>query len=79
MADRGLEYKGPTIEERKEMILTHARMLLECKGEYIGIREMRKHAAWYTQGLKGSAKLRGKLGEILSYKDLEDLIEGCLA
>ena len=78
MADQGLEYKGPTVEERKEMILTHARMLLECKGNYIGIREMRKHAAWYTQGLPGSARLRGRLGEILSYDDLEGLIKGCL-
>ena len=78
MADQGLEYKGPTVEERKEMILTHARMLLECKGDYIGIREMRKHAAWYTQGLPGSARLRGRLGEILSYDDLEGLIKGCL-
>ena len=74
MADQGLEYKGPTVEERKKMILTHARMLLECKGDYIGIREMRKHAAWYTQGLPGSSRLRGRLSEILSYDDLEELI-----
>ena len=78
MADEGLEYTGPSVEERKEMILTHARMLLECKGDYIGIREMRKHAAWYTQGLPGSSKLRGRLSEILSYEDLERLIEESL-
>lgn len=75
MADEGLKYEGPTVRERKDMILEHAGMLIECKGEYIGIREMRKHAAWYTQGLPGSSRLRGKLGEILNYNDLEELIE----
>ncbi len=78
MADEGLVYEGPTIEERKEMILTHARMLIECKGDYIGIREMRKHAAWYTQGLPGSSKLRGRLSEIVNYEELERLIRECL-
>jgi nifR3 family TIM-barrel protein len=78
MADEGLDYVGPTIEERKRMILTHGRMLIECKGEYIGIREMRKHAAWYTQGLPGSARLRGRMNEMSGYEDLEELIEECL-
>ncbi len=75
MADEGLKYEGPTLKERKEMILTHGKMLIECKGEYIGIREMRKHAAWYTQGLKNSSKLRGQMNEMESYEMLVDLIE----
>lgn len=75
MADEGLWYHGPTMEERRQMILKHARMLLECKGDYIGIREMRKHAAWYTQGLPGSSKLRGRLSEIVSYEELERLLD----
>ncbi|MCR5508834.1 MAG: tRNA dihydrouridine synthase DusB [Lachnospiraceae bacterium] len=78
MADKGLKYEGPTLEERKQMILEHGKMLIECKGEYIGIREMRKHAAWYTQGFPGSSKLRAKLCEILDYDDLERLITDCL-
>ena len=78
MADEGLSYEDPTIEERKKMILLHGRMLIECKGEYIGIREMRKHAAWYTQGLPGSAKLRGRLSEMVSFDELERLINECL-
>ena len=78
MADKGLDFEGPTIEERKRMILTHGRMLIECKGEYIGIREMRKHAAWYTQGLPGSARLRGRMNEMAGYEDLKELIEECL-
>ena len=78
MADKGLSYEGPTIEERKQMILLHGKMLIECKGEYIGIREMRKHAAWYTQGLKGSSKFRGRMNEMTSYDDLVTLIEESL-
>lgn len=78
MADEGLDYEGPTIEERKQMILLHGKMLIECKGEYIGIREMRKHAAWYTQGLKGSSKFRCRMNEMTSYDDLESLINESL-
>ena len=44
----GIVCEKPDMEEVKEMILRHARMLIECKGEYTGIREMRKHVAWYT-------------------------------
>lgn len=78
MADVGLEYKGPTLEERKRMILLHGKMLIDCKGDYIGIREMRKHAAWYTQGLHGSSKFRGRMNEMASYDDLVALIEESL-
>ncbi|MCR4807376.1 MAG: tRNA dihydrouridine synthase DusB [Lachnospiraceae bacterium] len=75
MADEGLAYEGPTIEERKRMILLHGKMLIDCKGEYIGIREMRRHAAWYTQGLPGSSKFRGRMNEMESYDDLVALVE----
>lgn len=56
------------------MILRHARMLLKYKGAYTGIREIRKHAAWYTSGYPGSAKLRGKINEVESYEELEALL-----
>lgn len=65
---------GPTIEERIEMMLRHARMQLEYKGDFIGIREMRKHVAWYTSGLNNSAKLRGKINEVESYEELKELL-----
>ena len=48
----------PTMHERLALILRHLDMVIEHKGEYIGIREMRKHAAWYTKGLPHSAELR---------------------
>lgn len=58
-----------------EMILRHAKMLVEYKGEYLGVREMRKHMAWYTSGLKGSARLRGEINGAETLEDLEALVE----
>ncbi len=72
----GLDYNKPSLEEVKEMIMRHARMLIDYKGEYIGIREMRKHAAWYTAGFKGTSKLRGCLNEASSIESLEEIIMG---
>lgn len=66
--------KKPTTEELISMILRHARMQIEFKGEYIGIREMRKHVAWYTTGYKKSSKLRSLVNEIEDMKDLESLM-----
>lgn len=54
----GEELPPPTLAERARVILRHLDLLIGYKGEYIGIREMRKHAAWYTRGLPGSAELR---------------------
>ena len=73
--DEGLDYVRPTVDEVRAMILRHAQMLIETKGVYIGSREMRKHAAWYTQGLPNSSKLRGKLNEVESYEDLKRTLE----
>ena len=50
------------------------RLQLKYKGEFIGIREMRKHVAWYTKGLKGSAKLREEINRVESYQELEELL-----
>lgn len=65
---------GPTIEEKKDMILRHAKMQVELKGEYMGIRQMRKHIGWYTVGMKNSAKLRGTACQIESLEELEKLL-----
>lgn len=65
----------PPIEEMIPMMLRHARMLIDFKGEYTGVREMRKHATWYTTGYKGSSKLRGRINEVTSYEELEKLFD----
>jgi nifR3 family TIM-barrel protein len=65
----------PTAEEVKEMILRHARLQVELKGEYTALREMRKHVAWYTAGFPHSAKLRAKTNEISTLEELCDLLK----
>lgn len=67
-------YLKPSIEEVKKMILSHAKLQLEEKGDYIGIREMRKHVAWYTAGYPYSAQLRNKVNMVETYQELEKLI-----
>ena len=74
--ETGEEEPKPNLEEVKAMILRHARMLVDYKGAYTGIREMRKHVAWYTAGYPNSAKLRARVNEIESLEALEDLIQG---
>lgn len=65
----------PSGEEIKAMMLRHARMQVACKGDYTGIREMRKHISWYTTGLPGSAKLRGKINSVESLQEMEELLQ----
>ncbi len=74
----GRKWQKPSGEEVAKMILRHAKMLIECKGEYIGSREMRKHAAWYTKGYPGSSQFRGRLNETESLDDLKRLMDDFL-
>lgn len=64
----------PTFDEVCEMILRHARMMIEFKGEYTGIHEMRKHTAWYTAGYPHSSRLRAAVNTVSSYEELEVLL-----
>lgn len=77
--DTGRRLEKPPFEEMVNMLLRHARMLLEVKGEYTGIREIRKHVAWYTSGYQHSARLRGRINEVESYQQLEELFSGLSA
>ena len=77
--ETGEELPKPSRREVADMMLLHARLQLQIKGDYIGIREIRKHAAWYTAGYKNSSKLRGKINEVESYAQLEALLEQWLA
>lgn len=65
----------PSVEEVREMILRHARAQIAVKGEFTGIREMRKHVAWYTAGMRHSAGLRRESNTIADYGELEKLLE----
>ena len=65
----------PTMQERAEVIIRHLDLLLKYKGDYIGPREMRKHATWYTRGITHGAILRDKFNKAEKREDFIDIIE----
>ena len=65
----------PPAEERMRHLLRHIRQLCAYKGERIGMQEARKHAAWYTKGLRGAAKLRQEMTSLRTIAELETLAE----
>ena len=71
--ETGEHLARPDFSEVTEMLLHHAKMQIDCKGDYTGIREIRKHAAWYTAGYRNSSKLRGRINEVENYEQLEAL------
>lgn len=77
--ETGIEPARPSAEEIRNTVLRHAMLQLQYKGEYIGIREMRKHVSWYTTGYPNSARLRGKINEMETFEDLRQSIEGIFA
>ena len=68
--------KRPEMDEIIETVKKHALRLLEDKEEYRAVREMRKHAAWYTKGIKGAAALRRQASEAESLDELFTILEG---
>lgn len=77
--ETGVIPERPARREVKEMILRHCELQLQYKGEYTGIREMRKHVAWYTAGYPHSSRLRGRINEIESMDSLKKLLEESFA
>ena len=73
--DTGTIPERPAREEVCDTILRHAKLQLVHKGEYIAVREMRKHVAWYTAGYPHSAKLRRKVNEMETFAELVDGIQ----
>ena len=65
---------GPDRDEVRKMMLRHARLQLEYKGEFCGIREMRKHVSWYTKGVANAARLRDQINQVETYGELENLL-----
>lgn len=64
----------PTVKEKREMILTHLNGLIAEKGEDRAVKEMRKHIAWYTKGMRDSAVLRRAINQITEAKELREVI-----
>jgi len=71
--ENGILLPRPSQEEKKAVILRHADMLRDCKGEYTAVREMRKHLSWYTVGMPHSARFRGMINTM---ETMEQLLSG---
>ncbi|TCT14672.1 tRNA-U20-dihydrouridine synthase [Natranaerovirga pectinivora] len=70
----GILLEGPSFDEVIDMIIKHSKMLIEFKGEYTGIREMRKHVSWYTKGLPKTAQLRKEINETETFEEVLNLL-----
>ncbi|MCR5666655.1 MAG: tRNA dihydrouridine synthase DusB [Eubacterium sp.] len=64
----------PSGKEVVDMILEHAALQIQVKGEFTAIRELRKHAAWYTSGYPNSAQLRARINEVETFDELQALL-----
>ena len=63
----------PSVTQKMHIMLKHIEKICEYKGERVGIREARKHAAWYTKGLHGAANYRARIGLISSIEELQQI------
>ncbi|MBR5712909.1 MAG: tRNA dihydrouridine synthase DusB [Lachnospiraceae bacterium] len=79
LLQEGRKLDGPTPGELCATVLRHARMACDFKGEYIAMKEMRSHVAWYFSGMRGSAALRRAANSIATYAGLEELVNEWLA
>ena len=73
--ETGERLQRPSIEEIRQMILRHTQMQIAFRGETAGMREMRKHIAWYTTGLPHSAALRNEVNQIEDFQTLERFLD----
>ena len=71
----GERLPGPTMQERAEVIVRHLDLLLRYKGDYVGPREMRKHATWYTRGIVHGAILRDLFNKATTREDFLEILE----
>ena len=72
---KGILLDEPTPQEKVSMALRHARMLIDYKGEFVGVRQMRAHMAWYIKGVQGASVIRDKINHCESYEEMAELLE----
>lgn len=73
--EKGEKLPEPDIAEKMDVMLRHVRIICEYKGEYVGMREARKHAAWYIKGMRGAAEFRREIGTLEHIEELEILAQ----
>lgn len=66
----------PDLEQKKQMILRHLDMLVELKGEYTGVREMRKHISWYVKGSRNSSHFKDRVFKAITQEEMTELVQG---
>lgn len=66
---------SPSIDEIVDMIIRHCQMLCDVKGEFTAVREMRKHFAWYTAGIKHAAALRNEVNHITKQDEFNEFVQ----
>lgn len=71
--EHGRVIPEPSVTEKMRVMLKHIETMCEYKGEYVGMREARKHAGWYTKGLKGAAKYRQQLSTVEKMEHLSEI------
>ncbi|MEW6663448.1 MAG: tRNA dihydrouridine synthase DusB [Bacillota bacterium] len=74
LVERGEKVPPPSDEERMQMAFRHLQMVVEFKGEWTGVREMRKHLAWYLKGLRGAARIRDQINQLTAVEEIEQLL-----
>lgn len=66
---------NPTLEEKLDVMKEHISLLIGQKGEYVGIREARKHVAWYIKGMRECARMKERVCTITDKEKLYEEIE----
>lgn len=65
----------PDLAQRKQVILHHAQLICAEKGEYVAMKELRKHIAWYYKGLPNAARMRDLINTVSTMEELEALLQ----
>ena len=73
--ETGVVTPGPSIDEVADMLIRHCQMLVETKGEFTAVREMRKHFEWYTTGIKHAAALRHEVNQVTKQEQFNEFVE----
>lgn len=76
--ETGVACPAPSLQEKMDTMLRHVKLVCESKGEYRGMKESRKHAAWYMKGLDGASHFRNLTCNLETYKDIENLAKEIL-
>ncbi|MGN0476392.1 MAG: tRNA dihydrouridine synthase DusB [Ruminococcus sp.] len=74
----GILPDSPSTEEKLNIMIKQIERMCELKGEYLGIRQSRKHIVWYLKGFKGAASLRNEAGHVSSMEEIKSLVQKVL-